>query len=37
MCEKMKKKRDELRRNYGVAMWVIGCVFGAIATLVLTR
>lgn len=37
MCEKLEKKRDKLRRNYGVAMWVIGCVFGAIATLVLTR
>lgn len=37
MCEKLKKKRDKLKRNYGVAMWAIGCVFGAIATLVLTR
>ena len=37
MREKLEKKRDKLRRDYGVAMWVIGCVFGVIATLVLTR
>lgn len=37
MYEKLKKERDKLRRNYGIAMWVIGCVFGAVATLVLTK
>ena len=37
MYEKLEKERTKLRRNYGIAMWVIGCVFGVISTLVLTR
>lgn len=37
MREKLEKERNKLRRNYGIAMWVIGCVFGVIITLVLTR
>lgn len=37
MYEKLEKERAKLRRNYGIAMWVIGCVFGAILTFVLTR
>lgn len=37
MYEKLEKQRAKLRRNYGVAMWVIGCTFGIIITLVLTR
>ena len=37
MYEKLKKERNKLRRNYGVAMWAIGCTFGAILTFVLTR
>ena len=37
MYEKLKKERAKLRRNYGIAMWFIGCVFGVISTLVLTR
>ena len=36
MYEKLKKERDKLRRNYGIAMWAVGCVFGVIITLVLT-
>ena len=37
MYEKLKKERDKIRRNYGIAMWTVGCVFGVIITLVLTR
>ena len=37
MYEKLKKERAKLRRNYGIAMWVIVCVFGVTATLLLTR
>ena len=37
MYEKLKKERDKIRRNYGIAMWAVGCVFGVIITLVLTR
>ena len=37
MYEKLEKERAKLRRNYGIAMWAVGCVFGVISTLVLTR
>lgn len=36
MREKLEKKREKLRRNYGIAMWAVGCVFGVIMTLVWT-
>lgn len=37
MYEKLEKEKTKLRRNYGIAMWVIGCTFGVISTFVLTR